>query len=767
MKLSKLKALLGAIVILAGCGGEDGGTSNSVSEPDISAQFVQAALDISDDQAQRVDLSNGVYTEGGVPVLSSLEPVNNIDNVVCDLYDYDSTSLSFETFYDKPSSCTYSYTVSNQEGSTAQQLVQVNASNALPGVLPFLDPIAINKSLDEGVITVNPSSHVNVPSGFSLSNTLSVVGVDVSAASVVGDEIQFTPTTNGISTVHYSYEDTKNGYLVSGTLTLSIGVGTNQAPETIDHTYRGEVYLDNAVDLSQHISDADNDATQIVDVVTQKNIAVNISGAHEVTFYTELPGEYTIPYTVSDHNGGYNKGVLTVIAHSASKPIVKDGSTLILPPVLSSTASKNHADTNGGYTETGIGGPVDHNVATFSWDAAQAYCRSRGLDLPSSALLIDLYTIHGNLFTSHGWSTTKGIWTGDTTDHTAGVFDAQKGDINQRDRVDAAYAVCVEVGPPSSIRFKQDGPKRYNEIRYDGSLVVGVEAVYPNGSIVDVTDQTRWTNTKGTGVTEYRGGIIVSIGDAATGGSDEWTAEFEGLTLVTNVFVGDHSQAICEDGIIKHGLIKMTCPLKHADLKSPLPDSTSNSDEIIFTDYDGFVFMELTNNENLYETLAGFATMCNDRVASGDLPPPPDGYKWHAYPGSTQGDMIELCPLEWDYLDIIQLNIDKTYMIDGVKRGMWPDLRKFYNARGATNWQELWHVDALGTGRHASWTPWLHRWKQSEDVSILEIMMTGRTGPHVENIYYDFGRRIDADTFFDDSLPPDQSVSLPLICVAR
>ncbi|WP_161624176.1 adhesion domain-containing protein [Vibrio owensii] len=347
------------------------------------------------------------------PTLSSLTPVNGSDNSVCTLYKYDEKSLLLATFYEQPVSCTYWHEVNNAKGEKSKQIVHISASRGITDVPPFLEPIALNLNFSTKTKSIVPSDIVSVPKGFTLSNHISVLAGDPNNVVVQDGALHFTPEEGGVTKVHYSYVDTQNGYLTSGSLTISVADVPNIPPTVRRDSHRGEIYEINSVDLSGNFVNRKGDVVEILNVTSQPCMLVGVSGSSVLKYKTELPGKYTIHYIASDSRGRLSRGELLVTAYSRAMPAFYNTASVVLPPLLASISYQANLVPDSTILENDTFGPNGYEVANLNWERANEYCNSLGGSLPSLSVMNKLWAIHGDLYSRKGWPTSAFFWTAD------------------------------------------------------------------------------------------------------------------------------------------------------------------------------------------------------------------------------------------------------------------------------------------------------------------------------------------------------------------
>src|SRR5213075_248131 len=214
---------------------------------------------------------------------------------------------------------TIPYTISDGNGGTASATVTVT-------VIPVNDPpVAVDDSAstpEDVAVTIAPLANDSDLDG----DPLIITAASTTEGTVVivgGTNLFFTPTTNynGTTTIPYTISD-GNGGTASATVTVIV-TPVNDPPVALDDS--ASTPEDVPVTLAPLANDSDLDGDSlIITVATATNGTVVIVGGTNLLFSpsTNFNGTTTIPYTISDGNGGTASATVTMTVTPVNDPPV-------------------------------------------------------------------------------------------------------------------------------------------------------------------------------------------------------------------------------------------------------------------------------------------------------------------------------------------------------------------------------------------------------------------------------------------------------------
>lgn len=228
------------------------------------------------------------------------------------------------------------YSVSDGRGGYDVAYIAVTSEDANPSE-PSTPPTAkdISRNINS---TLTPVWSLDLLVSNDISgadgDTLTIVEVFASNNRVTFQDTTITYTPGdfvGVDQFTYVVSNGRGDYAV-GTVTLTVSrlEETNTPPEAMPLDISG--VMDNApqvirIDLSGHVSDADNDALRLVTVVGGNGTASLVDGSPlEVDYRVPTPPQGlrdSFSYVVTDDKGGYAMSTVTInmVAHNANAPV--------------------------------------------------------------------------------------------------------------------------------------------------------------------------------------------------------------------------------------------------------------------------------------------------------------------------------------------------------------------------------------------------------------------------------------------------------------
>jgi len=204
---------------------------------------------------------------------------------------------------------TVTYTVSDSNGgaSTATLTITIKPVNDAP--IANADTATMDE--DAAPILINVLANDSDEDGDSL--VISAASADIGSASVVGNQIQYTPAanTNGLATVTYTVSDNNGG---TNTATVAVTITTvNDAPVANNDTATmAEDAAPILINVLANDSDEDGDSLAISAASADIGSASVVGNQIQYTPAANTNGLATVTYTVSDNNGGTNTATVAI-----------------------------------------------------------------------------------------------------------------------------------------------------------------------------------------------------------------------------------------------------------------------------------------------------------------------------------------------------------------------------------------------------------------------------------------------------------------------
>src|SRR5213075_2012755 len=272
---------------------------SATTPEDVSVTIAPLAND-SDLDGDTLSITNATATNGTVVIVGG-------------------TNLLFSPSTNFNGTTTIPYTISDGNGGTASATVTVT-------VTPVNDPpVAVDDSAttpEDVPVTIAPLANDSDLDGDPLIIT-DATTTNGTVAIVGGTNLLFSPTANfnGTTTIPYSISD-GNGGSASATVTVTV-TPINDPPVAVDDS--ATTPEDVPVTLAPLANDSDLDGDSlIITVATATNGTVVILGGTNLVFTpsTSFNGTTTIPYTISDGNGGSASATVTVTVTPVNDPPV-------------------------------------------------------------------------------------------------------------------------------------------------------------------------------------------------------------------------------------------------------------------------------------------------------------------------------------------------------------------------------------------------------------------------------------------------------------
>ncbi|MBB1442409.1 Ig-like domain-containing protein [Pseudoalteromonas sp. SG43-3] len=204
---------------------------------------------------------------------------------------------------------TITYTVSDNNGGTDNTTVTITITAV--NDTPVANNDTATMAEDAAPILINVLANDSDEDGDSL--VISAASADIGSASVVGNQIQYTPAanTNGLATVTYTVSDNNGG---TNTATVAVTItAVNDAPVANNDTATmAEDAAPILINVLANDTDSDGDSLVISSASADIGSASVVGDQIQYTPAANTNGLATVTYTVSDNNGGTNTATVAI-----------------------------------------------------------------------------------------------------------------------------------------------------------------------------------------------------------------------------------------------------------------------------------------------------------------------------------------------------------------------------------------------------------------------------------------------------------------------
>ena len=211
---------------------------------------------------------------------------------------------------------TVTYTASDNNGGTASSTVAITINPINDAPVATADTATMDE--DAAPITIDVLANDSDVDGDSLA--ISTASADVGTATIVNNQIQYTPAANanGVATVTYTASDNNGG--TSSTLAITINP-INDAPiATADTATMDEDAAPITIDVLANDSDVDGDSLVISTASADVGTATIVNNQIQYTPAANANGVATVAYTASDNNGGTANSTLAITINPINDP---------------------------------------------------------------------------------------------------------------------------------------------------------------------------------------------------------------------------------------------------------------------------------------------------------------------------------------------------------------------------------------------------------------------------------------------------------------
>ena len=216
------------------------------------------------------------------------------------------------------------YTASDNNGGTANSTLAITINPINDAPVATAD--TANMDEDAAPITIDVLANDSDVDGDSL--VISTASADEGTATIINNQIQYTPAANanGVATVTYTASD-NNGGTASSTLTITINPINDAPVATADTATMDEDAAPITIDVLANDSDVDGDSLVISNATADVGAVSVVNNQVQYTPAANANGVATVTYTASDNNGGTANSTLAITINPINDaPIVAEQS---------------------------------------------------------------------------------------------------------------------------------------------------------------------------------------------------------------------------------------------------------------------------------------------------------------------------------------------------------------------------------------------------------------------------------------------------------
>ncbi|NMP80934.1 tandem-95 repeat protein [Pseudoalteromonas arctica] len=244
---------------------------------------------------------------------------------------------------------TVTYTVTDNNGGTNTTTVTITITAV--NDTPVANNDTATMAEDAAPILINVLANDSDEDGDSL--VISAASADIGSASVVGNQIQYTPAadSNGLATVTYTVSDTvsdNNGGTNTATVAITITAVNDVPVANNDTATMAENAAPILVNVLENDSDVDGDSLAISAASADIGSVSVVGNQIQYTPAADSNGLARVTYTVSDNNGGTNTATLAItitavndapVANNDTATIAEDAAPILINVLANDTDS--------------------------------------------------------------------------------------------------------------------------------------------------------------------------------------------------------------------------------------------------------------------------------------------------------------------------------------------------------------------------------------------------------------------------------------------
>lgn len=196
---------------------------------------------------------------------------------------------------------------------------------------------------------------------------------------------QATPL--GAYRIYYGLTNGVETYL--GQIDIAVGNKTNMGFSVQSYRYPTPLEIDQATtislsQLSNVIDNPEGDALEIVQVSTINSSAT--TDGMSLTFSASSRGDYSLSYLLTDNRGAFVMGQMMYYVKGPFEDIKTPLGTLMAPITL-----EDALEIGFDYSSPNVDTQKNAEIATFTYDVAEAICTLYGAKLPSKSIIDSIY----------------------------------------------------------------------------------------------------------------------------------------------------------------------------------------------------------------------------------------------------------------------------------------------------------------------------------------------------------------------------------------
>lgn len=401
--------------MLYGCGGGEEQNQDLIPAPPVNANiYAQDTVNyFSTTGLKRVDLSNRVSSATGTQLkLVDVKPLSK--DPACRAVTIDG-QLSFSIQQSDSIACDYSYRIQDplgmyQDQATSRVVINERSSTLPPPVAPKSMLLNENESQSIDLSYTDPQGKA-----YQLLDDIILLGSGSIDLDTLNNSLIYTAAEKGTSRILYQLRENSGTKILLGSIDIAVSNSGNLPPYAAHIEYGSPVKpgQEIVIDVANFITGEPGEQLQLTyvdsfDAWVEPYDRLDVTNT-KFSFYTNIPGDYFVTYTIDDHRGGLALGMVKIVVENFFTDITltdPDGTLTFLAPLSQYQASKL-----GMKTECKPDTSVDYSgfcPAQMSVSVAKAYCHTRGGRLPTAEEMMKLNS-SGNA--SGYWPTDVSYWT--------------------------------------------------------------------------------------------------------------------------------------------------------------------------------------------------------------------------------------------------------------------------------------------------------------------------------------------------------------------
>lgn len=401
----KIISILLSGLLLAGCNGSDDKDiierpQSSPSASNINASLHNITRTVLIDKPTTIALAKRNNER-----ISDIELIAEVNEFDCYNFNINDSELVINP--DTVGNCIYQYQTESFDGSSGSQgilhlaksasLSAINTTGSLNSLnfdaprLPIYS-YAVQIQDNPLYIDINQLHSDKVNQGFSIS-TAALSGPSGAMFEFFESGFRFATdqtTQLGAYRIYYGLTNGMETYL--GQIDIAVGNKTNMGFSVQSYRYNTSLEVDQTVtiSLSQLSSVVDNpegDTLEIVQVSTI-NASASTDGT-SLTFSAPSRGDYSLSYLLTDNLGAFVMGQVMFYVKGPFEDIKTPLGTLMAPITL-----EDALEIGFDYSSPNVDTQKSAEIATFTYDVAEAICTLYGAKLPSKSAIDSFYKFY-------------------------------------------------------------------------------------------------------------------------------------------------------------------------------------------------------------------------------------------------------------------------------------------------------------------------------------------------------------------------------------